>query len=214
MMKKSPLLRAIRGTRKSRGHSRQGSAGVEVGSEEGEGKHRRASSWSPTQLEDGEEGRRPLVSDSPVDLFGETSGETDHILKNLGNFPIHGRQAAAVAAQQKTSVPISEELSPARELSQQQPNEPPDIDIVGEESESRLLDTSGAEELSVKTLADMFDFRLGEQPTKPPLSKSKDRLLVAKMSELAKVSSNSNSIRRCQEGNDIEHIVFSDCSEC
>merc|ERR1712192_271968 len=78
-----------------------------------------------------------------------------------------------------------------------------------------LLDTSGAEELSVKTLADMFDFRLGEQPTKPPLSKSKDRLLVAKMSELAKVSSNSsNSIRRCQEGNDIEHIVFSDCSEC
>jgi len=61
MMKKSPLLRAIRGTRKSRGHSRQGSAGVEVGSEEDEGKHRRASSWSPTQLEDGEEGRRPLV---------------------------------------------------------------------------------------------------------------------------------------------------------
>jgi len=54
-------------------------------------------------------------------------------------------------------------LSLFRELSQQQPNEPPDIDIVGEESESRLLDTSGAEELSVKTLADMFDFRLGEQ---------------------------------------------------
>ena len=43
------------------------------------------------------------------------------------------------------------------------PNEPPDPDIVAEESESRLLDTSGAEELSVKTLADMFDFRLGEQ---------------------------------------------------
>jgi len=291
MMKKSPtLLRIRRGSRKGRGHSRQGSAGVEVGSEEGQGKHRRASSWSPAQLADEEEGgRRHLgtssppsphssssppspppviyhcystlaallspssspsstsalpstsnpsavrtdvytlpglrrdegneeekkeeeeegvdegeeaegelirrrkgkegvsaslqlcparfhidqctcnfeielkVSDSPVDLFGETSGETDHILKNLGNFPIHGRQAAAVAAQQKTSVPISEELSPARELSQQQPNEPPDIDIVGEESESRLLDTSGAEELSVKTLADMFDFRLGEQ---------------------------------------------------
>jgi len=160
MMKKSPLLRAIRGTRKSRGHSRQGSAGVEVGSEEGEGKHRRASSWSPTQLEDGEEGRRPLVSDSPVDLFGETSGETDHILKNLGNFPIHGRQTASVGAQQKTTVPISEELSPPRELSQ--PNELLDPDIA-EENESRLLDTSGAEELSVKTLADMFDFRLGEQ---------------------------------------------------
>ena len=48
-----------------------------------------------------------------------------------------------------------------RELSQS--NEPPDPDIVAEESESRLLDTSGAEELSVKTLADMFDFRLGEQ---------------------------------------------------
>ena len=44
------------------------------------------------------------------------------------------------------------------------PNEPPDPDAhpVGE-NESRLLDTSGAEELSVKTLADMFDFRVGEQ---------------------------------------------------
>jgi len=40
--------------------------GVEVGSEEGEGKHRRASSWSPTQLEDGEGGRHPLgASSSP-----------------------------------------------------------------------------------------------------------------------------------------------------
>jgi len=48
-------------------------------------------------------------------------------------------------------------------------------------------------------------------PTKPPLSKSKDRLLVAKMSELAKVSSSG---RRCLEGNDIERIAFSDCSEC
>jgi len=163
MMKRSPtLMRIRRGSRKGRGHSRQGSAGVEAGPEEGQRKPRRASSWSPIQLGDGEEGgRHSLVSDSPVDLFGETSGETDHILKNLGNFPIHGRQAAAVATQQKTSIPISEDLSPARELTQ--PNEPPDPDIVAEESESRLLDTSGAEELSVKTLADMFDFRLGEQ---------------------------------------------------
>jgi len=339
MMKRSPtLMRIRRGSRKGRGHSRQGSAGVEAGQEEGQRKPRRASSWSPIQLGDGEEGGRhslggissppspqsssppspppviyhcystlaallspssspsstsalpstsnpsavrtdvytlpglrrdegneaeeekeekdgeeeaegeliqrrkgkegvssslPLcpakfhidqctcnfeielkVSDSPVDLFGETSGETDHILKNLGNFPIHGRQAAAVATQQKTSIPISEDLSPARELTQ--PNEPPDPDVVAEESESRLLDTSGAEELSVKTLADMFDFRLGEQPTKPPLSKSKDRLLVAKMSELAKVSSSSSSNgRRCHaEGNEIERIAFSDCSEC
>ena len=43
-----------------------------------------------------------------------------------------------------------------------QRNELLDPDIA-EENESRLLDTSGAEELSVKTLADMFDFRLGEQ---------------------------------------------------
>ena len=50
------------------------------------------------------------------------------------------------------------------------------------------------------------------QPTKPPLSKSKDRLLVAKMSDLAKVSSGGG--RRCHEGNDIERIAFSDCSEC
>jgi len=48
-------------------------------------------------------------------------------------------------------------------------------------------------------------------PTKPPLSKSKDRLLVAKMSDLGKVSSGG---RRFLEGNDIERIAFSDCSEC
>ena len=55
-----------------------------------------------------------------------------------------------------------EALSFFRELSKA--NEPPDPDAhpVGE-NESRLLDTSGAEELSVKTLADMFDFRVGEQ---------------------------------------------------
>merc|ERR1719158_1710105 len=68
MMKRSPmLLRIGRGSRKSRGHSRQGSAGVEVGCEEGEGgKPRRASSWSPIQLEDGEEGRHPLGGNSSL----------------------------------------------------------------------------------------------------------------------------------------------------
>merc|ERR1719397_1484349 len=67
MMKKSPtLLRIRRGSRKGRGHSRQGSAGVEVGSEEGQGKHRRASSWSPAQLADEDEGgRRHLGTSSP-----------------------------------------------------------------------------------------------------------------------------------------------------
>ena len=55
---------------------------------------------------------------------------------------------------------IKKTLLNNRELSQ--PNEPLDADIA-EEDETRLLDTSGAEELSVKTLADMFDFRLGEQ---------------------------------------------------
>ena len=56
----------------------------------------------------------------------------------------------------------AQSLSFLRELSKS--NEPPDPDahLVGE-NESRLLDTSGAEELSVKTLADMFDFRVGEQ---------------------------------------------------
>ena len=48
-----------------------------------------------------------------------------------------------------------------RELSQ--PNEPDKDPDIADESESQLLDTSGAEELSVKTLADMFDYRLGEQ---------------------------------------------------
>merc|ERR1719239_1510753 len=75
MMKKSPtLLRIRRGSRKSRGHSRQGSAGVEVGSEEGQGKHRRASSWSPAQLADEDEGgRRHLGTSSPPSPHSSSS---------------------------------------------------------------------------------------------------------------------------------------------
>ena len=80
-MKRSPTLMRMR-SRRGRGHSRQGSAGgpspqrvtvskvfaerlftcpgVEAGCEEGEGRHRRAASWSPAQpLEGGgdQEGR-------------------------------------------------------------------------------------------------------------------------------------------------------------
>jgi len=182
-MKRSPTLMRMR-SRRGRGHSRQGSAGVEAGCEEGEGRHRRAASWSPAQPVEGggdQEGRnhptRP-VSDSPVDLFGETSGETDHILKNLGNFPIHSRQTA-VGGNPKIPTPLVAEGSPPRELSQGGDGlEPVDENAHGTlerrdgtlerrdgtlERRDGTLELRAAEELSVKTLADMFDFRLGEQ---------------------------------------------------
>jgi len=333
-MKRSPTLMRMR-SRRGRGHSRQGSAGVEAGCEEGEGRHRRAASWSPAQpLEGGgdQEGRHhptrpgctsrppspssssppspppviyhcystlaallspssstssstsalpstsnpsavrtdvytlpglrrddcdeaevaveaeeelilrrggkeavslPLcparfhidqctcnfevelkVSDSPVDLFGETSGETDHILKNLGNFPIHSRQTA-VGGPPKIPTPLVVEGSPPRELSQG--GDGRDLEPVDENAPG-TLERRAAEELSVKTLADMFDFRLGEQPTKPPLSKSKDRLMVARMSELARMSTSTSTTTsgggKFLKGNDIERIAITDCSEC
>jgi len=218
-MKRSPTLMRMR-SRRGRGHSRQGSAGVEAGCEEGEGRHRRAASWSPAQpLEGGgdQEGRhhpaRP-VSDSPVDLFGETSGETDHILKNLGNFPIHSRQTA-VGGPPKIPTPLLAEGSPPRELSQG--GDGRELEPVDENAPG-TLELRAAEELSVKTLADMFDFRLGEQPTKPPLSKSKDRLMVARMSDLARMSTSTSTTTsgggKFLKGNDIERIAITDCSEC
>jgi len=53
----------------------------------------------------------------------------------------------------------------------------------------------------VKTLADMFDFRLGEQPTKPPLAKSKDRLLIARLDRMVADALPATA-------------GFSDCSDC
>ena len=56
------------------------------------------------------------------------------------------------------------------------------------------------------------------QPTKPPLSKSKDRLMVARMSELARMSTSTSTTTsgggKFLKGNDIDRIAITDCSEC
>lgn len=56
------------------------------------------------------------------------------------------------------------------------------------------------------------------RPTKPPLSKSKDRLMVARMSELARMSTSTSTTTsgggKFLKGNDIERIAITDCSEC
>ena len=56
------------------------------------------------------------------------------------------------------------------------------------------------------------------QPTKPPLSKSKDRLMVARMSDLARMSTSTSTTTsgggKFLKGNDIERIAITDCSEC
>ena len=56
------------------------------------------------------------------------------------------------------------------------------------------------------------------QPTKPPLSKSKDRLMVARMSDLARMSTSTSTTNsgggKFLKGNDIDRIAITDCSEC
>jgi len=128
----------------------------------------------------------------------------------------------AVGGPPKIPTPLVAEGSPPRELSQG--GDGRDLEPVDENAPGALerrdgtLELRAAEELSVKTLADMFDFRLGEQPTKPPLSKSKDRLMVARMSDLARMSTSTSTTTsgggKFLKGNDIERIAITDCSEC
>jgi len=134
------------------------------------------------------------VSDAPVDLFEQT-GETDQVLRNFSNFPRHFLRNQ----QRSITVDLSDirDTSPYRDSTCQEPGEP--------FLETDRLDTSGAEELSVKTLADMFDFRLGEQPTKPPLAKSKEKLLITKMDRMV-----TTKLATAVSAN----TAISDCSEC
>jgi len=117
------------------------------------------------------------VSESPVEVSTLVdTPETDLILRNLSNFPIHLRQSQTwnnVAFRDVTAIELDNEDS---------------RDTVNEDDNFRTfrLDTSGAEELSVKTLADMFDFKLGEEPSKPPLTARHNKLVESKIENIAK----------------------------
>eukprot|EP00092_Neocalanus_flemingeri_P096366 GFUD01122671.1.p1 GENE.GFUD01122671.1~~GFUD01122671.1.p1 ORF type:complete len:151 (-),score=38.28 GFUD01122671.1:33-485(-) len=104
------------------------------------------------------------VSEKPVDIFEQTP-ETDDLLKNLGNFPIHIRQA------QKWTTPKHDCLEDVTQLSEV-PSKNADNTKIGdvdfpvinkEDLKIKIKpETAKAKVLSVKTLADMFDFRLGD----------------------------------------------------
>jgi len=150
--------------REDRGHSRQsstGSACVLLPSDIGQRcTKKRPASWSPPEKEaraldlgqGGDQDQDTTVSDTPVDLF-EQNGETDLLLRNLGNFPRHSQNRPVMALADTGDTLV--EPSPLRD---------PGVQVQDQgDTDVDRLDTSGAEELSVKTLADMFDFRLGEQ---------------------------------------------------
>jgi len=57
-----------------------------------------------------------------------------------------------------------------------------------------LLDEDCVEELSVKTLADMFDYRIGDLPAKPPRNKnSVHKLVDAKIDTIARKLTTTNA---------------------
>ena len=97
------------------------------------------------------------MSDVPVDLF-EVTPETEKIINNLGSLPLHIRQRGL------PEICNTDLSSNNRPVIRQQQNP----------SDNQKLEDSGtSEELSVKTLANMFDFRLSD----PSMSKNLHKLI-------------------------------------
>ena len=118
------------------------------------------------------------VSEVPVDIFEETP-ETENIINNLGSLPLHIRQS-----------PLSEiytaDLSGInRPVIKEQQQDPSDND--------KLADSATSEELSVKTLANMFDFRLSD----PSMSKNLQKLI--RESKLDSKYSSPIDVNACSE---------------
>ena len=96
------------------------------------------------------------MSEVPVDIF-EVTAETEKIITNLGSLPLHLRQSR--------SAPLSEISSP--DLSNL--NQP----VIKQDPSDNKLDSGISEELSVKTLANMFSHRLSD----PSMSKNLHKLI-------------------------------------
>jgi len=166
------------------------------------------------------------VSEEPVDVTeNEHSLETDVILKNLGNFPIHIRQSqqwnnSSTATSSPDDVPLAIHDT-SRHL-----DAPCDEVIMSDNSVIRLVDDKNMtrsdnsvihlvdtknillldedcvgvlkEELSVKTLADMFDYRIGDLPSKPPRTNNTVHKLVdAKIDTIARKLTNAGDYSEC-----------------
>ena len=102
------------------------------------------------------------VSELPVDIF-EVTPETDKIISQLGTLPLHIRQSPSGAN-------LSEIYSDVNSIN---------LTVIKHQTDqSAQSDTSPAspapsEELSVKTLANMFDFRLSD----PSMNKNLHKLI-------------------------------------
>jgi len=123
------------------------------------------------------------VSEAPVDVSSPLCSSDQSLLRQLGTLPIHLRNTNLATATHPNIPPQpinqqhwinSTEADPSQEQGVEDIGPTfSDLDIAVIQQNNQTLDiqldTAGAEELSVKTLADMFDFRLGEMPSKPPL---------------------------------------------
>lgn len=153
------------------------------------------------------------MSEEPVDVTEkEHSLETDVILKNLGNFPIHIRQSQQWNNSSKpTSSPEEVPLAnhdTSRQFDSVCDDEGGEGVMIGDNSVIHLVDTKNIlhldcvgvlkEELSVKTLADMFDYRIGDLPAKPPRNKnSVHKLVDAKIDTIARKLTNGGDYSEC-----------------
>ena len=116
------------------------------------------------------------VSELPVDIF-EVTPETEKIMTNLGSLPLHIRQAKP-----SPSPSLSELYSDINNIN---------LTVIRPEEEP----LPPSQELSVKTLANMFDFRLSD----PSMSKNLHKLIRE-----SKLDSNKYS----------PPIDVNTCSEC
>jgi len=153
------------------------------------------------------------VSEIPVNLFEETP-ETENIMKNLGSLPIHIRHAqqqrlhlVTKSETKQEPVILSSQTSQNKNTSQVETsvNETDFSDdnftVISHDDQTDLhLDTAGfSEELSVKTLANMFDFRLSD----PSMTKN-----------LHKLIKESKIDAKCCTPQPLPTIDVDTCSEC
>merc|ERR1712176_1388019 len=98
------------------------------------------------------------VSEVPVDIESPMSSTDQHLLQQLGTLPIHLRHAQIWPPD-----PQAESQNKFSDL---------ELSVIDQNNQTLEIhsESSGGEELSVKTLADMFDFRLDDMPNKPPLA--------------------------------------------
>ena len=105
-----------------------------------------------------------------MDIF-EVTAETEKIITNLGSLPLHLRQSRSAGLSEISSPDLSNLNQP---VIKQQP-EPSD----------NKLDSGISEELSVKTLANMFSHRLSD----PSMSKNLHKLIrESKLDQTSKYS--------------------------